>query len=192
MFQFTHPIRGATNLYFENCRTAISIPAPREGCDRHCGNFEISIHVPHVGYDHGLMVYSRGTCISTHVPLAGYDGCFIHQGHGRPYFNSRTLRGVRRDEESAFSVSEVFQLTYPLRGTTHGSQVLIIDPKFQLTYPLRGATGRLGQTATVAIFQLTYPLRGATCGSYQMVILASRFQLPHPCRVRPGPSDCFP
>ena len=56
-----------------------------------------------------------------------------------------------------------FQLTYPTRGTTHGSQVLIIDPKFQLTYPLRGTTGAILQwNIDGAVFQLTYPLRGTT------------------------------
>ena len=141
----------------------ISTRTPHEGCDRHCGNFEISIQVPHVGYDHGLMVYSRGTCISTHVPLAGYDGCFIHQGHGRPYFNSRTPRGVRRyplphDRSRRISTHVSYAGYAPghlcsecsRAISTHASHtrcdtlLLINYSVFQLTYPMRGATRLLG------------------------------------------------
>ena len=100
----------------------------------------ILTHTPYAGCDDERLDVKHNQVVLTHAPQTGY-GKKVERTKCRNWnFNSRTLRGVRRDEESAFSVSEVFQLTYPLRGTTHGSQVLIIDPKFQLTYPLRGTT----------------------------------------------------
>lgn len=96
-----------------------------------------------------------------------------------------------------------FQLTYPTRGTTHGSQVLIIDPKFQLTYPLRGTTDALYTkdtgghisthvphagydvihylTTVRGVFQLTYPTRGTPRGTCAASVVA-QFQLTHPIR----------
>ena len=56
VFQSTHPVRGATLLETFHCvRAAISIHAPREGCDQTVHDVspgrEISIHAPREGCD---------------------------------------------------------------------------------------------------------------------------------------------
>ena len=79
MFQFTHPVRGATTanggtINFE----AVSIHAPREGCDpvslTDYGVSHVSIHAPREGCDL-QPVTSPGAklAVSIHAPREGCD-----------------------------------------------------------------------------------------------------------------------
>ena len=77
--------------------------------------------------------------ISTHVPLAGYDVCAdLSETAPACYFNSRTLRGVRRAPTAYDFLMAEFQLTYPLRGTTACVPFQCTLLRFQLTYPTQG------------------------------------------------------
>ena len=125
-FQSTHPVRGATRravapgrervhfnprtpcgvrLTFDSsieARTAISIHAPRAGCDRVCGDeaelfSRISIHAPRAGCD------SRSTAASARMQsnFNPRTPCGVRRAPGKPnrgerYFNPRTPCGVRR------------------------------------------------------------------------------------------------
>ena len=150
-FQSTHPARGATftsPFLFQvpgnfNPRTprgvrpgptatavvvaAISIHAPREGCDYKregvpCFDYEISIHAPREGCDDPDFVYTIGeTVISIHAPREGCDS---------------KINGV-----SATTVK--FQSTHPARGATRGCYCHAwVAGVFQSTHPARGATPR--------------------------------------------------
>ena len=124
-FQFTHPGRGATLGYFgQKSANAVSIHAPREGCDfqlaeKICES-AVSIHAPREGCD-ATFVNVRYTDkrVSIHAPREGCDDRalpiisnvhmfqFTHPGRGATAltliltnydtgFNSRTPGGVRQ------------------------------------------------------------------------------------------------
>ena len=123
MFQFTHPLRGATQGYFYcDVRFRVSIHAPLAGCDAlpQCTPSlgAVSIHAPLAGCDVTVSIHMIGVtsfnsrtpcgvrqdfikrikdleCVSIHAPLAGCDG---QGGRGLLFissFNSRTPCGVR-------------------------------------------------------------------------------------------------
>ena len=103
IFQSTHPARGATCYCFRQCsHCAISIHAPREGCDgselaQVHGQIVISIHAPREGCDSRDCSAVPHPCqISIHAPR---EGCDTSSGRGYRstwHFNPRTPRGVRR------------------------------------------------------------------------------------------------
>ena len=124
MFQFTHPVWGATEMdLFNDQDNDVSIHAPRVGCDTHvlgsctsgrcfnsrtpCGvrHFrrpcharpsEVSIHAPRVGCDlHLLVVTLDGLRVSIHAPRVGCDDDACEDFAERLGFNSRTPCGVR-------------------------------------------------------------------------------------------------
>ena len=78
IFQSTHPVRGATwVLMLHPGDLAISIHAPREGCDRFAPCFStvwgISIHAPREGCDQCAVVRDQRLNISIHAPREGCD-----------------------------------------------------------------------------------------------------------------------
>ena len=79
----------------------------------------ISIHAPREGCDHLVDGLLHITGISIHAPREGCDG---RPALGRPYsrshFNPRTPRGVRRGSVFLLSSSGLFQSTHPARGAT--------------------------------------------------------------------------
>ena len=78
---------------------------------------------------------------STHAPR---EGCDRNAAFWRPesgYFNSRTPRGAQLDVLGADVGQTLFQLTYPMRGTTRSTRRFTAPPLFQLTYPVRDVTG---------------------------------------------------
>ena len=167
-FQFTHPGRGATSDHFSlPARVAVSIHAPREGCDHNCQPTDtasiVSIHAPREGCD----LRDWGT-INLEAQFQ-----FTHPG-----------RGATPSKE-ILEQNYQFQFTHPGRGATSGKSLVIADIVFQFTHPGRGATillDLLGQLWTVSIhapregcdtiaidrfrdwsvFQFTHPGRGAT------------------------------
>ena len=78
-FQFTHPGRGATNFALKLfIPTAVSIHAPREGCDEK------------------ERILNRLQRVSIHAPREGCDLLPLYSIVGQLRFNSRTPGGVRR------------------------------------------------------------------------------------------------
>ena len=103
---------------------AISIHAPRVGCDRSWGSSDpagrcISIHAPRVGCD--VNIFMRGSArrvISIHAPRVGCD-TFSFCGLSLAWnFNPRTPCGVRQRPRPKPPKSRGFQSTHPVWGAT--------------------------------------------------------------------------
>ena len=78
MFQFTHPVRGATSSTdFVFNRMYVSIHAPRAGCDLKCNRqvtpLYVSIHAPRAGCDIVQITIVKDKQVSIHAPRAGCD-----------------------------------------------------------------------------------------------------------------------
>ena len=146
-FQSTHPVRGATNgQTYANAQQAISIHAPREGCDaaiiassntatifqsthpvrgatrevsRHFPDSGISIHAPREGCDQaGHPPHPNGQ-ISIHAPREGCDlACFR---------TSTLMRG--------------FQSTHPVRGATYSLYAALGIFPISIHAPREGCDG---------------------------------------------------
>ena len=126
-FQSTHPARGATGRgRAETNDFAISIHAPREGCDlaqrrRRKLHRNFNPRTP------------RG------VRPVGQE---VHPGDR--YFNPRTPRGVRRCSMGIIDDPIKFQSTHPARGATGCALSGRPSDVFQSTHPARGATRKQG------------------------------------------------
>ena len=122
-FQFTHPGRGATALHAQRADgVAVSIHAPREGCDSstrsgacvstsfhftHPGrgatrlpprlptHGNVSIHAPREGCDWNRQNAYNTPYVSIHAPREGCDCKDFVSSSCYPCFNSRTPGGVR-------------------------------------------------------------------------------------------------
>lgn len=99
-FQLAHPVRGATRrepVIF--LPSAISTPAPHEGCDwnfratRPWLEFQLT-HSMH-GCDRHGRVWRRETCHFNSRTRVGCDATHSSSTLEIRYFNSRALRGVR-------------------------------------------------------------------------------------------------
>ncbi len=88
--------RGGSPLY-----AAISIHAPREGCD------QIQAHPD-----------PPTAPISIHAPREGCDLVTAYTAALAVYFNPRTPRGVRQGGSQCLRLGIVFQSTHPARGAT--------------------------------------------------------------------------
>ena len=78
MFQFTHPVRGATKgTAIQRYPLTVSIHAPRAGCDilkeTATGREIVSIHAPRAGCDGRNGSRQNTTQVSIHAPRAGCD-----------------------------------------------------------------------------------------------------------------------
>ena len=124
-FQFTHPGRGATIMHTTLCSSsAVSIHAPREGCDLKQGSFlveakEVSIHAPREGCDKcwQASLERRSRFQFTH-PGRGATPPLPYPSLGTPGFNSRTPGGVRQKIHRHPDKAKEFQFTHPGRGAT--------------------------------------------------------------------------
>ena len=124
-FQFTHPGRGATSLALKLLTpTAVSIHAPREGCDSNCYTNcytkSVSIHAPREGCDQIVAIPS--------LVISPFQ--FTHPG-----------RGATGAPRYCSEGQEWFQFTHPGRGATpEGMMSWRVSFLFQFTHPGRGAT----------------------------------------------------
>ena len=167
-----------------NCK-AVSIHAPRVGCDTRAGahsGFDSPFQSTHPvwGATGSLYYYFVVYMVSIHAPRVGCDskerkGCF----------NPRTPCGVRQDNTIADDDAEMFQSTHPVWGATsfrassirfaivsiHAPRVgcdklvsLFVVEKalFQSTHPVWGATPAEKATYLLYSFQSTHPVWGAT------------------------------
>ena len=192
LFQFTHPGRGATPSslvstdtpprfnsrtpggvrHLLRCRSvvdeAVSIHAPREGCDgdrdTHLEIDEVSIHAPREGCDFWAFFRSsssflfqfthpgRGaTSVAFHSALSSRFQ-FTHPGRGATWRQPYIVWGYRR-----------FQFTHPGRGATHTREQHASGQGVSIHAPREGCDleSRVPDT-TLYGFQFTHPGRGAT------------------------------
>ena len=102
---------------------AISIHAPREGCDKQ-GGFSISTgenfnpRTPRGVRPHHIIDLYLCAFISIHAPREGCDAFLPRSGRPADHFNPRTPRGVRLQAFSALKEEREFQSTHPARGAT--------------------------------------------------------------------------
>ena len=171
---------------------AISIHAPREGCDLNYPLhlkvlFRISIHAPREGCDGaGYLGIWPGSQISIHAPREGCDFLLVLRRIDHKDFNPRTPRGVRpvqficvilihnisihapREgcDECVFvgiTGDRLFQSTHPARGATLEKYALLGHSHISIHAPREGCDVRSGTVRPWGrLFQSTHPARGAT------------------------------
>ena len=146
-FQSTHPARGATpRRMVQNRHGAISIHAPREGCDVQIGR----------------RAQDDAKHFNPRTPR-GVRPLIMDAFIANANFNPRTPRGVRRTTGVNLGIPQRFQSTHPARGATIGipaghNPLLYFNPRTPRgvrptsAWPLTGPS----------IFQSTHPARGAT------------------------------
>ena len=128
-FQFTHPVRGATEEYLVSPRIiAVSIHAPRAGCD----SLGSACRDSPAGFNSrtpcGVRLISSTASalerrVSIHAPRAGCDYTLVLGSPRARRFNSRTPCGVRQPASPTPKRSSTFQFTHPVRGATQGVAV---------------------------------------------------------------------
>ena len=124
LFQFTHPVWGATDGRKQNDR-----------------RFYVSIHAPRVGCDlHHRAVVQSASVVSIHAPRAGCDYLLDIRQRCCMRFNSRTPCGVRPIRALTRCPLYTFQFTHPVRGATKYEALSLALTTFQFTHPVRGAT----------------------------------------------------
>ena len=151
VFQFTHPVRGAT-----------------ETCKRFSDEFRVSIHAPRAGCDHRAGRATASACVSIHAPRAGCDSMDSKLTWTINKFQfTHPVRGATAERLQPKIVIAEFQFTHPVRGATHryrprchtltvsihapragcdvpGTSTMALPLEFQFTHPVRGATDRWG------------------------------------------------
>ena len=101
-FQFTHPVRGAT-----------------EDTRRYAVDLTVSIHAPRAGCDQrGYELVGSVLVVSIHAPRAGCDRATTLVLYFASSFNSRTPCGVRPMTGRHKACPAVFQFTHPMWGAT--------------------------------------------------------------------------
>ena len=233
-FQFTHPGRGATgsshnfgdiNLGFnsrtpggvrllpfmrDELKAAVSIHAPREGCDDLVGRTTlapgVSIHAPREGCDRpetaprlrpqsfnsrtpgGVRLEAVGRQVaqqdvSIHAPREGCDCTSRSLGLPRISFNSRTPGGVRRNSSHyCAGGSRRFNSRTPggVRPTSIRSGSSVL--KFQFTHPGRGATLIAQRLALLVGVSIHAPREGCDYRLASGCYRSTEFQFTHPGR----------
>ena len=126
LFQFTHPVWGATDPQEpEEVTTTVSIHAPRVGCD--CSAMYSSSRVPRFQFTHP--VWGATSCFFI-FDCFGLQFQFTHPVWGATRlsrwwctlvwsFNSRTPCGVRPITSLFHDYREMFQFTHPVWGATN-------------------------------------------------------------------------
>ena len=195
LFQFTHPVRGATILHTGGVETAVvSIHAPRAGCDpclrgcvgglegfnsrtpcgvRHGGGV-ILLHISEFQFTHPV----RGATLPDRLVGSAKSFQFTHPVRGATHiypsvtingvgFNSRTPCGVRHGPLPAQPYGELFQFTHPVRGaTTLGSRPAYSAISVSIHAPRAGCDLHPHRARRARqTFQFTHPVRGATSGA---------------------------
>ena len=168
MFQFTHPVRGATPCCASKYR-----PACRFNSRTPCGV--------------RLVTTTRSTASSKFQFTHPVRGATLTLGHTLALNTFQFTHPVRGATTSTNYSRQRrwFQFTHPVRGATITADKEISESKFQFTHPVRGATpaplprarahkgfnsrtpcGVRQRTRLYAIliawFQFTHPVRGAT------------------------------
>ena len=126
LFQFTHPVWGATNEPFGY--------VPR---------YDVSIHAPRVGCDlKRILVSLMRLCFNSRTPCGVRLKAIINLFRNNHGFNSRTPCGVRQNFLSRPGYIDTFQFTHPVWGATSVDYIFNHVWAFQFTHPVWGATKR--------------------------------------------------
>ena len=127
--------------------------------------------------------------VSIHAPREGCDSTNQHGHYPAGCFNSRTPRGVRRDDKDCRLPTLEVSIHAPWEGCDSADgiihqllsvsihapregcdlispRLLLLHLRFQFTHPGRGATKRKGYLTVCNVFQFTHPGRGATLESF--------------------------
>ena len=147
MFQFTHPVWGATEIDPRVCREVHSFNSRTPCGVRHLGWLGQSVHTLWFQFTHPVwgatppynVDYGEAQ-VSIHAPRVGCD---------RP----TARRATRR---------RTFQFTHPVWGATDSPWSLIAGIMFQFTHPVWGATNTDSSSSPSVPFQFTHPVWGAT------------------------------
>ena len=192
MFQFTHPVRGATKTVgVGGALTGVSIHAPRAGCDQEVltrmkEELKVSIHAPRAGCDFATrrLPSSEGEIQFTH-PVRGATAMPRPNSSGFISFNSRTPCGVRLGAHYCATVHQRFNSRTPcgVRPVAGGKRmdgvfVSIHAPRagcdsttlttcslpssFNSRTPCGVRPLSFVYSMCVRAFQFTHPVRGAT------------------------------
>ena len=172
-FQSTHPMRGATqHVLYQHKRDAISIHAPRAGCDDNAGAGCLPMRHFNPRTPCGVRlqpcekVLDASSFQSTH-PMRGATVCSVHSGTNQPDISIHAPHaGCDRVPTTDTPAADVFQSTHPMRGATSRRLLSGQAGQFQSTHPMRGATNGFAPAGASRIFQSTHPMRGATCKSF--------------------------
>ena len=167
VFQFTHPVRGATRSFALSVVFAdVSIHAPREGCDPRPARPPSS-----------LLKFQF-----THPVRGATNTSSSLRPDGRFQF-THPVRGATVVLTSSATGQLKFQFTHPVRGATQlAACVSRRCSKFQFTHPVRGATSSEEEAPSHLEFQFTHPVRGATANRQNERIMQQQFQFTHPVR----------
>ena len=157
IFQSTHPVWGATNDYIRlESESAISIHAPRVGCDSWTANRRYHRH----NFNPRTPCGVRPCCSSR------YTGVVWN-------FNPRTPCGVRRGKDGAGARIRRISIHAPRVGCDSGSSEPSFEMlKFQSTHPVWGATFCIRCRDSMHLFQSTHPVWDATSSPNAMVLRA--------------------
>ena len=210
-FQSTHPVRGATRtLFLPPPPLAISIHAPRAGCDGMCVRFPETVtgfqstH-PVRGATIELLLTYKSKYISIHAPRAGCDALHVLHDERAPTFQStHPVRGAT-SVLGKYLHPIVFQSTHPVRGATRSASAgfgkwlyfnprtpcgvrRVVQTSLALNYSISIHAPRAGcDTCSywllmrLRLFQSTHPVRGAT-GNGGDTLDQRIFQSTHPVR----------
>ena len=190
---------------------AVSIHAPREGCDRlrdgsafKAISFNsrtpggvrhvvrptklvismVSIHAPREGCDYTKLSDDRVKRFQFTHPGRGATSVHTLQTSAKRSFNSRTPGGVRPYRTSSLQKKPGVSIHAPREGCDLvPPRFMLSDETFQFTHPGRGAT-LLSSLVTLLDmqFQFTHPGRGATTCPYTNITDDPEFQFTHPGR----------
>ena len=170
MFQFTHPVRGATVLEYPYAGTQAGFNSRTPCGVRHILSYDwtpeeiVSIHAPRAGCDHIQLYHitilssfnSRTPCGVRLTDGADDSRCYA-------CFNSRTPCGVRRILTHTTMQTIKFQFTHPVRGATCKRYPLPKHPQcFNSRTPCGVRRHPYAYDHADDQFQFTHPVRGAT------------------------------
>ena len=151
---------------------AISIHAPREGCDAAVapGTQEVitfqSTHPARGATRKVVEPYSPQAFQSTH-PARGATSFPTARKSFVLYFNPRTPRGVRQVSNISFLLfHSTFQSTHPARGATDTLISVKLTDTFQSTHPARGATLGFQGVSVCRVISIHAPREGCDSKLY--------------------------
>ena len=167
-FQSTHPVRGATDRQTPVQRIrAISIHAPREGCD--CLTTTVSPSGALFQSTHPVRGATRArkqadilTAFQSTHPVRGATTNMILSNSGLIFQSTHPVRGATCGGATRYA-EHMISIHAPREGCdyTYGMRI-VAGSRFQSTHPVRGATlGESDKQANME-FQSTHPVRGAT------------------------------
>ena len=166
-FQSTHPARGATpRRMVQNRHGAISIHAPREGCDVQIGR----------------RAQDDAKHFNPRTPR-GVRPLIMDAFIANANFNPRTPRGVRRTTGVYLGIPQRFQSTHPARGATIGipaghNPLLYFNPRTPRGVR-RYLTATLDAQTSISIHAPREGCDESACGCSRP---GGRFQSTHPAR----------